>query len=249
MRKHIDINCDIGEGFPFDEELMPFISSANIACGGHTGDEHTIYKCINLCMKHGIAVGAHPSFPDKENFGRIMITISEDELLNSILEQVLLFDQVAKKCNTKMHHIKLHGALYNLVSNNQHLSHKILETFLLFKKELCLYGLSGSLFNRLAREEGFVVIDEVFADRTYQEDGSLTPRNIQGAQIEDDQQAINQVLKFIHEKKVSTLTGKEITVKADTVCIHGDGAKAVAFASLIHHELTVRKIDIQAPFI
>jgi UPF0271 protein len=249
MKKQIDINCDMGEGFPFDAEIMPFISSANIACGGHAGDATTIRNTIQQCIKQGVAAGAHPSYPDKENFGRIKMTISEGELINSIMDQVFLFDAIAKECGTKMHHIKLHGALYNLASNNHQLAEQIIDTFLVYKKEIYLYGLSGSVYNQLAREKGFLVLDEVFADRTYQSDACLTPRNIQGALIEDDQQAINQVLGLAHEQKVITLTGEEIAVNADTICIHGDGAHAVSFASLIHHELTLRNFQIQAPLL
>jgi len=247
MRNYIDINCDMGEGYPNDEEIMPFISSANIACGGHTGDENTIRKTIQLCIKHNVAAGAHPSFPDKENFGRINISINDEELLKSIQEQVLLFNQVVKECGITMHHIKLHGALYNYAANNRELAEKILETFKMFKTDVCLYGLSGSVYNHLARDKGFHVIDEVFADRTYQLDGSLTPRSSIGALIENDQQVLSQVLRFINEEKAVTLTGEEIPVKSGTVCIHGDGPRAAAFASMIHRELTMRNIRIKAP--
>jgi len=249
MKTHIDINCDLGEGFPYDEEIMPFISSANIACGGQAGDASTIRKSIQLCIKHNVAAGAHPSFPDKVNFGRINNSIRDEELLKSILEQIYLFDQIAKYCGTSMHHIKLHGALYNQASNNVELADKILASFHFLKKDIILYGLSGSVFNQLAREKGFHVIDEVFADRSYQSDGSLTPRNIQGALIEDEQKAVLQVLKFILEDKVITLKNEEMNAHADTICIHGDGAHAVSFASLIHQELTQRNIRIQPPLL
>jgi UPF0271 protein len=247
MGDHIDINCDMGEGFPFDAEIMPFVSSANIACGGHAGDAATIGKTIALCIRHGVAPGAHPSFPDIENFGRAVMGISHDDLARSIRQQIALFKAVAAASGTSMHHIKLHGALYNLSAVDQELSEVILEVLDVFKAQVLLYGLSGSLFNRLAREKGFRVMDEVFADRTYQPDGSLTPRSMPGATISDERQVVRQVLSLIRDGSTMAWSGEAVSVRADTVCIHGDGPQAVAFATLMHQALTERNIRIQPP--
>ena len=175
----IDLNCDLGEGCANDNEIMPLISSANIACGYHAGDEHTIEQTIKSALKNNVAVGAHPSFFDKENFGRKEFLLSEDEYYKLIIEQLSIIQKIAKKCGTKLHHVKPHGALYNVSAKNKSIANIIAKAVNDFDKNLILYGLSGSYSISEAEKYKLKTASEVFADRTYQSDGSLTPRGLQ----------------------------------------------------------------------
>ena len=242
----IDINCDLGEGMPNDASIMPFISSANIACGFHAGDEKTIRNTIRLAIKNRLAVGAHPGFADKENFGRVEIMLPMHEYYALVMEQLVLFKEIADQEGVPVHHIKPHGALYNLAVKNEMVATEIAKAVHDFDPSLIYYALSNSAMLRIAEDMGLRTASEVFADRTYQDDGTLTPRVQRNAMLTDSEMAAKQVLMMAKEKTVMTSSGKSIQVKADTICIHGDLPQAYSFAKAICKSLKENKIDVKA---
>lgn len=242
----IDLNCDMGEGMPNDAELMPYISSANIACGYHAGDLETTQRTIDLCMQHNVAIGAHPGFADKANFGRTNQLLNDEDLYDLIINQVMLIHQYCDKVGATVHHVKPHGALYNMAAVDLRMAAIIVQAVKDMNPKLILYGLSGSLLISEAKKQGLRVAAEVFADRTYQDDGTLTPRSEAHALIENETAAVQQVLQMIQQQTVQSISGKTIPIQAATICIHGDGKNAVAFAKNIHQQLTQHQITIAA---
>ncbi|HEV8512503.1 MAG TPA: 5-oxoprolinase subunit PxpA [Cyclobacteriaceae bacterium] len=242
----IDINCDMAEGVGNEKELMPFISSANIACGYHAGNEDLMKSTIDLCLKYNVAIGAHPSFPDRENFGRTNMNLPLEELNKLVSDQIHLLNKIAKEHGAKLHHVKPHGALYNMAAKDSVLANCIARAIKDADENLILYGLSQSAMIDEAKKIQIKTANEVFADRTYQLDGSLTPRTQSSALITDEQDAILQAVRFVSENKVKTVKGIDIDLKADTICLHGDGAHAVEFARLIYSRFGKEKIKIQA---
>jgi 5-oxoprolinase (ATP-hydrolysing) subunit A len=230
----IDINCDMGEGIGDDAALMPYITSANVACGFHAGNGDTIRNTISLALKHAVHIGAHPSFRDKENFGRAEMQLPLDKLYAIVIEQLIKMDLIAKEKGASLHHVKPHGALYNMAAREAKLARVIAQTIKDFRDDLILYGLSGSYLISEAKAMGLQTKSEVFADRTYQDDGSLTPRSKTNALIEDEAQCVQQVLQMVQEGVITTVSGKVIPIVAETICIHGDGKNAVQFAKAIH---------------
>jgi 5-oxoprolinase (ATP-hydrolysing) subunit A len=228
-----DLNCDMGEGIGKDEAIMPFITSANISCGFHAGNSDTIRKTIDLALKHDVKIGAHPSFRDKENFGRVEVHLSHDKLYALVLEQLIKIDLLARERGASLHHVKPHGALYNMAARDRVLAKVVATAIKDFDERLVLYGLSGSSLISEARALGLNTANEVFADRTYQDDGSLTPRSQRGALIEDKEECLEQVMQMITSKTLKTISGKIIPVAVDTICIHSDGRHAVQFAKAI----------------
>lgn len=232
-----DINCDMGEGIGNDEAIMPFISSANIACGFHAGNDITMNETIVLAKRYGVSVGAHPSFFDRENFGRTEMNVSATEIYELVQEQIALLQSVAARHHLAVQHVKPHGALYNRSAKDVTIAHTIARAIKNYNAKLILYGLSQSHSVNEARRLGLKTKSEVFADRTYQDDGSLTPRSQSNALIQDTKQAVAQALQMVHNKTITTVSGKTIPVIAETICIHGDGKQAVAFAKAIHEAL------------
>jgi len=230
----ININCDMGEGIGNEALLMPYIHAANIACGYHAGDEATMEQVIDLCLRYGVQIGAHPSFPDRENFGRTNMQLPLFEIEQLVTQQLEILQIIAQKKGTELRHVKPHGALYAMAAQQTPVAHAIARAVKNFDPTLVYYGLSGSVMITMAKEEGLRTANEVFADRTYQADGSLTPRSQPGALITDEATMLRQVSRFINEQSVQTISGEIISVKADTVCIHGDGPAALAFAQAIH---------------
>lgn len=234
---HIDINCDTGEGIGNDEALMPFITSANIACGFHAGNEETMRATMLLAKGHSVHAGAHPSFPDRENFGRTEMPVTPQELYHFVTKQLQLFGRIAGEVGVPFNHVKPHGALYNMAARDAGLA----EAFALAVKDhsghLTVYGLSNSYLVSEAKRLGLPAKHEVFADRTYQEDGSLTPRTQSDALLTDKEKAVMQVLQMVKQKTVTTVSGKELSIQADTVCVHGDGKNAVALAEALYEAL------------
>lgn len=233
----IDINCDMGEGMGNDADLMPYVYSANIACGFHAGDEKSMREMVTLCLEHNVNIGAHPSFYDRENFGRVNIQLSESMIHDLITVQLLTINNIVNDLGGKLQHVKPHGALYNMAAKDQMFARAIAITVKDFDPALVYYGLSGSVMIDEAEAIGLRVLNEVFADRTYQRDGSLTPRTEANALINDTAAVLAQVDKLVKEQKVKTVTGEEIYVKAQTICIHGDGAHALEFAKAIHKSI------------
>jgi len=232
-----DLNCDMGEGIGNDEAIMPFITSANISCGFHAGNGDTIRHTMSLALKQNIHIGAHPSFRDKENFGRKEMHLGHDKLYAIVLEQLIKIDLIAKEKGATLHHVKPHGALYNMAAKDTEVAGTIAQVIKDFNEALVLYGLSNSFLISEAKALGLKTANEVFADRTYQDDGSLTSRSQENALIEDDEQCIRQVLQMVVQGTVTTISGKVIPIVADTICIHGDGKHAVSFAKKIHEAL------------
>ena len=232
--RRLDINCDMGEGIGNDEAIMPFISSANIACGYHAGDEDTIKKTVELAMKYNVSIGAHPSYPDRENFGRTDMQLQLSQVYDLVTKQIHLLNEITKKAGASLHHVKPHGALYNMAARDKQLSAVIALAVKDVDEKLKLYGLSGSHLIKEGQKLGVKTVSEVFADRTYQDDGRLTPRSEPGALINDTDKAVQQVLQMIKEGMVTTVSGKTIPIVAETICIHGDGMHAVEFAKAIN---------------
>ncbi|MES1198147.1 MAG: 5-oxoprolinase subunit PxpA [Chitinophagaceae bacterium] len=242
----IDINCDLGEGIGMDEAIMPYISSASIACGYHAGNEETIWQSIELAIKNNVSVGAHPSFLDKEHFGRIEMDLPPEEVYELVAQQLILFDEIASDAAVNMQHVKPHGALYNLSAKKSSIARAIAEAVKDHNKHLILFGLSGSQSIIEAKEIGLKTASEVFADRTYRDDGNLTARSTPNALLEDADEAVQQALQMIKEKTVTTLSGKTIPIVAETICIHGDGKKAIEFAMKINKALKENNFVIKA---
>ncbi len=243
----IDINCDMGEGMDNDAALMPYISSANIACGYHAGNLDTIKKTIELALAHDVAIGAHPSYNDRENFGRLSHTISLIELAELISEQLYIFEKITDQMGCKIHHVKLHGALYNDCAKDAMSSKIVAQTIQAIDPSIQLYGLSGSYSIQEAKAIGLQCIQEAFADRTYQANGQLTPRHMDRAIIEAPTEATQQVLSMIFDQNITALDGTIIEVKADTICIHGDHAAALDIVSHLFNTLQQYQIEIKQP--
>ncbi len=242
----IDLNCDMGEGIGKDELIMPFISSANIACGYHAGDEKTILKTIEGAVKYKVAIGAHVSFADKENFGRSEMSLPAESIYQLVRQQLIIMQEIAGSLNVRMKHVKPHGALYNMSAKDAMLAKTIATAIKELDESLVLFGLSGSHSIREADSIGLKTASEVFADRTYQDNGSLTPRSQSNALIEDSDKAIQQALNMITKGTVITVSGKNIPVVAETICIHGDGKHADEFARNIYENLKQNDIVIKA---
>ena len=236
----------MGEGIGNEKLLMPFINSANIACGYHAGDEDSMKLVIELCLKHQVNIGAHPAFADRENFGRTEMQLSSSAIYQLVTDQLTLINKIALRCGGKLLHVKPHGALYNMSARDPLLAHTIAKAVFDFDHDLWLFGLSGSHSISEAKKMGLKTASEVFADRTYQPGGSLTPRSQPDALIESTRQAIKQALQMIQEQTVTTLNGKPLPIIADTICIHGDGPHAVDFAKNIYLTLQQHHIGIQS---
>lgn len=234
MYRPVDINCDMGEGMGNEELLMPFISSANIACGFHAGDADTIRTVIRLCLQHDVHIGAHPSFMDRANFGRSAINLPGSEIYQLVMQQLIFIDGIAKEFNAKLHHVKPHGALYNMAAKDAGVAKAIVSGVKDFDDSLIYFGLSGSVMIVEAKKLGLQTANEVFADRTYQSDGSLTPRSNDDALIRDVESVVRQVSMVINKGKVIATNGQEVFLNVDTICIHGDGEHVVEFAQAIH---------------
>lgn len=243
----IDINCDMGEGMQNDALLMPFISSANIACGYHAGDEATIKRTIELALENNVAIGAHPSYQDRENFGRHTQPIALVELAELISDQIFLFEKITHQMGCKIHHIKLHGALYNDCANDALSSKIVAQTIQAIDPSIMLYGLSGSHTIKEAKAIGLQTVQEVFADRTYQANGQLTPRYLDHALITDPIESAKQVLSMVLDQEIKTVDGTMIAVYAETICIHGDHVEAVEIAKHIFNTLQQYQIEIKQP--
>ena len=250
MAFKVDLNCDLGESFGNykiggDDKIIPLISSANVACGFHAGDPVVMKKTIETAKKNNIGIGAHPGFLDLMGFGRREMKISIDEAKAYVLYQLGALGAFCKSEGVKLQHVKPHGALYNMAAKDYNLSKAICEAIADFDSSLIILGLSGSETLRAAKDLGLKHASEVFADRAYEEDGSLVARSKEGAMIHDENEAIERVIKMIKEQKVTSITGKEIPIKADSICVHGDGEKALLFVKKIREKLVNEGIIIQ----
>jgi UPF0271 protein len=241
----IDLNCDLGEGTGHDAALMPFITSANIACGGHAGDEATMQAAVDLARRHGVAVGAHPGFVDRENFGRTEPAVWPEEVFQLVLTQTRALQRIARARGATVTHVKPHGALYNMAARNTLLAAAVAQAVYEVDPRLRLFGLAGSHSLAAARSCGLEVASEVFADRTYQPDGTLTPRARADALISDEGRVLEQALSMARDGRVRATDGTEVAVQADTVCLHGDGPNAVALATCLRAGLEAAGIEVR----
>jgi len=235
----------MGEGLQNDALLIPHITSANIACGYHAGDETIMKRTIELALLNGVAIGAHPGFADILNFGRTEMQLPLEEVYGLVGEQVQLLQKIAENSGAKLHHVKPHGALYNMSAKDPALANAIAKAVYDIDNTFILFGLSGSHSVTEAKKAGLKTASEVFADRTYQSNGSLTPRTESNALIETITQSIRQVLQMIMQQMVTSVDNKEVAIVAETVCLHGDGAHAVEFVKAIQQALQQNEIQIQ----
>lgn len=242
----IDINCDVGEGIQDEHLIMPFISSCNVACGGHFGNKTTILKTIELAIKHDIAMGAHPSFPDKKNFGRQFLDISEAALKQSIEEQLDLFLSCLAIFNQKLHHIKPHGALYNLIAKDRVEAKKFIRIIKKYVNDSFLFVPYNSEIAKVALENNVKIKYEAFADRNYNTDLSLVSRNYENALILSSVEIVRHVLRILKTNKVKTVSGLEKEIKVDTLCVHSDTENVVEIVSFLKTELKKKGIEIGA---
>ncbi|VXC09987.1 5-oxoprolinase subunit A [Maribacter litoralis] len=241
----IDINCDVGEGVGNEKELFPMISSCNIACGGHAGSKETIRWCLELAKEFNVKVGAHPSYPDKENFGRVSMSISDADLIKSIQAQMQLFESVRSKLNTPLHHIKPHGALYNDIAKNEQLSQAFLKSIEAFKDEVYLYVPFNSVVEKVAKKNGYKVLIEAFADRNYNNDLNLVSRKEDNAIISNEEEVLKHVLRMAKDNVVKTIKNEDIAMNADTYCIHGDTPSALQILMYITEHLPEYNLQVK----
>lgn len=247
----IDLNCDMGESFGrytvgADSQIISSITSANIACGFHAGDPATMRKTVRLAMDHSVSIGAHPGLDDLSGFGRRNIAVTPQEVYDLVVYQVGALHGFVLAEGAVLKHVKPHGALYNMAAVNEELAEAIAEAVYKINPELILYGLSGSELIRSGEKLGLKTANEVFADRTYQEDGTLTPRISEDAIIKNENMAITQVLKMVKEQKVLATSGIKVPITADTVCIHGDGENSVEFAKEIKKALQEQGVEVKS---
>ncbi|OZI78776.1 LamB/YcsF family protein [Bordetella genomosp. 2] len=252
MSTAIDLNCDMGESYGAwqmgnDAAVLQFVSSANVACGFHGGDPSTMRQTVAAALARGVAVGAHPSLPDLVGFGRRPMQITPQEAYDMVVYQVGALAAVAAAQGARLHHVKAHGALYNMAAKDAALAQAICRAVRDVDGSLVLYGLAGSQLVAAAQELGLRGAHEVFADRSYQDDGSLTPRSQPGAMIEDLDAAVAQVLGMVRDGMVRSVNGRAVPVRADTLCIHGDQPNALVFAQGLRDALRDAGIAVRAP--
>lgn len=242
----IDLNCDMGEGQSVEAQLVPYITSASIACGGHCGDAASMEQAIRLCHQQGVAVGAHPSYPDIANFGRKSMDLPIPDLLASLSQQIHLFKTIADAEGVPMHHIKPHGALYNDMANDTAVSTAFAQWLQQHYPQTMVYMLSGSLCCTILQQHGINVAQEVFADRTYTDMGTLTPRSQPNALHTLEADVVAQVLGLVQKQRVRSTSGLWLPLKTDTVCLHSDTPDALPMAVSIHQALTEQGITLKA---
>lgn len=245
----IDLNSDLGESFGRytignDEQVIPLITSANAACGWHASDPVVMERTVRLAKEAGVRIGAHPGFLDLMGFGRRVMSVSPEEAKAYTAYQLGALGAFCRMHSVKMQHVKPHGAMYNMAAKDPELARAICEAIREYDDSLIVLALSGGAMIDEAKKLGLRTALEVFADRAYEEDGSLVDRRKEGAMITDENVAIERVVRIIKEQKVTAITGKDISLRADSVCVHGDGEKALAFTQRIRQRLTAEGIEI-----
>lgn len=248
---YLDLNCDLGESFGAytigcDEQVIPYITSANIACGYHAGDPTVMHRSVELCCRYGVQVGAHPGLPDLAGFGRRRMQIAPAEAADCVAYQIGALRAFCDEVGVPLHHVKPHGALYNMAAKDRPLADALCRAVQKAAPGTILLALSGSEMETAARAIGLPVACEVFADRGYRPDGTLVPRGTPGALIEDETQAIARVVRMAREGKVTACDGSQVELRADSVCVHGDGPKALAFVEKLREALPADGITLRA---
>ncbi|MDR5682699.1 MAG: 5-oxoprolinase subunit PxpA [Armatimonadota bacterium] len=250
MDRHLDINCDVGESFGVyrlgaDEAVMPYVTSANVACGMHAGDPVVMRRTVRLARAHGVAVGAHPGYPDLAGFGRRPLPMTPDEVAAFLLAQIGALEAIARAEGVRLQHIKPHGALYNAAARDEELAAAIAESVLGASPDTILVVLAGSAAERAARAAGLRVAREAFCDRAYRSDGSLVPRSEPGAVLLQPFEVASRAVRIAYREPIQTLDGGEIVVEADTVCIHGDTPGAETLAAAVRAALEEAHVHIR----
>jgi 5-oxoprolinase (ATP-hydrolysing) subunit A len=249
--KCIDLNCDMGElpemlADGSQEALMKLVTSANVACGGHAGDEAMMRATIEQALRHGVAVGAHPGYEDRENFGRVALKLSEEEIRDSVYRQVAALARIAEKCGTVVTHVKAHGALYNQAAQDAGMARSIAEGVHRWRQDVVLVGQAGSVMLGEFRAAGFAVAAEAFADRRYEKDGSLRARKFRDALLDQPEQAAAQAVRIVEEQLVLTREGAVVPVVAQTICIHGDTPGAERITEAVRRALEGAGVSVRA---
>ncbi len=247
MNLFVDLNSDLGEGAGHDNEILDLISSANIACGFHAGDPASIFATIQAALKRGVSVGAHPSFLDRQNFGRTEMTMPPAEIYSSVAYQVGAFQALVRAAGGRMNHVKPHGALYNMAARDRTLADVIANAVFALDPKLILFAPSESELDRAAAAIGLEIAPEVFADRNYLPDGSLVPRSDSNAFVHDPLEAADRIIRILREGKVRAVDGTDISVFGTTVCVHGDNPQAVDFVRKLGERLDLEGVMITAP--
>ena len=247
----VDLNSDLGESFGAykmgrDADIIPLVSSANIACGFHAGDPSIMEKTVELCARHGAAVGAHPGFPDLAGFGRRNMNVSAEDVKNMVTYQVGALAAFCKAKGVKLQHVKPHGAMYNMAAKDEAMAKAICQGILAVDDSLILMGLAGSRMLVQAKELGLPCAAEVFADRAYEDDGMLVARTKPGAMITDENEAVARVIGMIKNRRVMSVNGKEIGICPDSVCVHGDSDRALLFVKKIRAALAAENIAVKS---
>jgi UPF0271 protein len=247
MKLSVDINADLGEGAGHDEELFELISSANIATGFHAGDSDSMHAAVSAAKKHGVAVGAHPSFFDRENFGRKELKVSNQEVFDAVVYQLGVFQAIASAVGVQPSHVKPHGALYNMAVRDDKLADAIARAVESVDPKLILFAPDNTELARAGEAHGLQVAREIFADRNYLNDGWLVPRTRPDALLHDPKEAAERVLRMLRERKVRSVEGRDIDVRGETICVHGDTPGAVEFARELRLQLEREGVRISAP--
>ncbi len=239
-KKNIDLNCDLGESYGkhtslYDAEIMPYLSSCNIACGFHSGDPLTIERTIKMALEQGVAIGAHPAFPDLQGFGRRRMLMPAEELTAVVRYQVAALKGMVEALGGQLHHVKLHGALYNLAAKDETTAQACLTAIKSIDEKLKVYGLSGSVMGDIATKSGLSFVHEVFADRAYEADASLRSRQLEGAVLVDEKQVLQQVKMMVQQGQVMSHNGQTLAIQADTLCLHSDTPGSARLAQLIRN--------------
>src|SRR6266436_8676729 len=247
MNSTVDLNADLGEGAGHDEELLTLVTSANIACGFHAGDADTMHECISEARDHGVAVGAHPSLFDRENFGRKEFPVTPDEVFKAVTYQLGVFQAIAEAAGVRPNHVKPHGALYNMAVRDEKLADAIARAIASVDPKLILFAPDKSELARAGEAHGLQIAREIFADRNYLNDGWLVPRTRPDALLHDPKEAAPRVLRMLREGKVRSVEGRDVDVRGETICLHGDTPGAVEFARKLRSQLEHEGVKISAP--
>ena len=247
MNPVIDLNSDLGEGAGHDNEILELVSSANISCGFHAGDPASIFATIQAALDRGVSLGAHPSFPDRESFGRTEMTMPPAEIYATVAYQIGGFQALARAAGGQMNHVKAHGALYNMAARDRALADVIANAVFALDPKLILFAPNESELDYAATELGLTTASEVFADRNYLPDGSLVPRSRADAFVHDPVEAAERILRILEEGKVRAVDGTDVAISASTVCVHGDNPQAVAFVRKLRERLELEEVVIAAP--
>lgn len=247
MNLVVDLNSDLGEGAGHDHEILDLVSSANIACGFHAGDASSIFATIQAAVERGVSLGAHPSFPDRENFGRTEMHLPPGEVYSAVAYQIGAFHGLARAAGGRMNHVKAHGALYNMAARDPALAEVIANAVFALDPKLILFAPIASPLDAVATQLGLETASEVFADRNYLPDRSLVPRSDPNAFVHDPAEAAERIIRILSEHKVQATDGTDISISANTVCVHGDNPQAVEFVRKLRDRLEREDILIAAP--